>query len=283
MTTINEKYRDKISIELKKLIRESAAGHNYPSFEEGLRYFAVEILPEVLSNPSKYSLSPVGQGQKDEEIKIGDTVWCREQESKVINIREKNGKTCYDFADGGYCYTGECKKISATGKDEGLEKEAEEKYPFPDHFGTPDFYYSDEYSDIMDKRRRYIDTQGKEWELEQEAKGCADMEFGEFKQLDDQYDRGGWTGVYTGYLAAARQYAPVTQWVSIDEKLPEQSGEVLGCMKDTLSMYICFYKKDRKLFQVYGAGVDPYSDMKVTHWQPLPSPPRPSKETDTKK
>ena len=75
---------------------------------------------------------------------------------------------------------------------------------------------------------------------------------------------------------AAEIYANQSKWISTSESLPEKSCQVLGIMKDTLDQYICFYKKSRNVFLVYGAGVDPISDMKVTHWQPLPtSPPKP--------
>ena len=61
------------------------------------------------------------------------------------------------------------------------------------------------------------------------------------------------------------------EWISVKERLPEESDKVLGLMRDTFDQYICFYKKSRNLFIVYGAGADPISDMKVTHWMPLPS------------
>lgn len=66
------------------------------------------------------------------------------------------------------------------------------------------------------------------------------------------------------------------EWISVEDRLPEKSGQVLGVMKDTQDQYICFYKPGRKLFLVYGAGSDPISDMKVTHWMPLPEVPDPT-------
>jgi len=65
-----------------------------------------------------------------------------------------------------------------------------------------------------------------------------------------------------------------SEWISVEDGLPKQSGQVLGIMKDTLDIYVCHYKKDRKLFQVYGHGADPISDMSVTHWMPLPKSPK---------
>lgn len=62
-------------------------------------------------------------------------------------------------------------------------------------------------------------------------------------------------------------------WVKCSERLPEESGQVLGIMKDTFDIYVCHYSLSRKLFLVYGAGADPISDMRVTHWMPLPRKP----------
>lgn len=75
------------------------------------------------------------------------------------------------------------------------------------------------------------------------------------------------------FIAGAEWAEAQQRWIPVTEKVPEESGLVLGCMKDTLNIYICYYKKSRNLFQVWGAGRDPYEDMKVTHWMPLPEPP----------
>lgn len=79
-------------------------------------------------------------------------------------------------------------------------------------------------------------------------------------------------GFIDGAEWAIEQLQP--KWYSLQEKLPNEGGPVLGIMKDTLDIYVCWYKISRKLFIVYGAGADPISDMKVTHWMPLPKPPK---------
>lgn len=62
-------------------------------------------------------------------------------------------------------------------------------------------------------------------------------------------------------------------WISCEDGLPA-NGPVLGCMKDTLSIYVCYYKNTVG-FQVWGLGREqPILDMKVTHWMPLPQPPK---------
>jgi len=64
------------------------------------------------------------------------------------------------------------------------------------------------------------------------------------------------------------------EWISVEERLPSESGEVLTVMENTADQYISFYRKGRNVFEVYGLGrVQPVTDMKVTYWQPLPQPP----------
>jgi hypothetical protein len=65
----------------------------------------------------------------------------------------------------------------------------------------------------------------------------------------------------------------VDGWISVEDRLPEESGLVFICLKDSQDIYISFYKKDQKLFQVWGAGRDPIIDMKTTHWMNMPKPP----------
>lgn len=66
------------------------------------------------------------------------------------------------------------------------------------------------------------------------------------------------------------------EWINIKDGVPEKSGEVLCCMSETLSLYICYYKKQRNIFEVYGLGrIQPITDMKVEYWRQLPNPPSP--------
>lgn len=62
-------------------------------------------------------------------------------------------------------------------------------------------------------------------------------------------------------------------WISVETELPDKSGLYLIVVSPTNDIYISFYKKDAKLFQVWGAGRDPINDMKTTHWQSLPNQP----------
>lgn len=76
-------------------------------------------------------------------------------------------------------------------------------------------------------------------------------------------------GWYYGWNAAKE-----SEWISIKDRVPEESCLVLTVMDGSQDQFISFYKKHRNVFLVYGAGRDPVSDMKVSHWQKLPSPPK---------
>lgn len=72
----------------------------------------------------------------------------------------------------------------------------------------------------------------------------------------------------------AEEFANQSKWVSVNDSVPEKSGCVLTIMENTQDQYISFYRNDRNTFEVYGLGrIQPVTDMKVTHWMPLPSPP----------
>lgn len=81
------------------------------------------------------------------------------------------------------------------------------------------------------------------------------------------------------FLKLKSEHTPVKQesdnngWISVDIELPKESGLVEICLAHTQDIYIAFYKKDRKLFQVWGAGRDLIIDMKTTHWKSMPKPP----------
>lgn len=66
-------------------------------------------------------------------------------------------------------------------------------------------------------------------------------------------------------------------WISVDDRLPGKSGLVLIVVEATNDIYISHYKHNRNCFEVWGAGRDPVSDMKTTHWRPLPEAPKPEK------
>lgn len=72
----------------------------------------------------------------------------------------------------------------------------------------------------------------------------------------------------------AQQFANQNKWISIKIGVPKESGLVLTIV-DKTECYISFYKKGRNQFEIYGLGrIQPVTDMNVTHWQPLPNPPK---------
>ena len=63
-------------------------------------------------------------------------------------------------------------------------------------------------------------------------------------------------------------------WISVDERLPEESGRYWCYVKETNSLgkshfqWNCFYHDKEKRWS------DDFVSMNVTHWRPLPSPPK---------
>ena len=66
------------------------------------------------------------------------------------------------------------------------------------------------------------------------------------------------------------------EWISVDERLPEESGEYLTCRCGDL-MTVLRYSKKHKLFNAYDHHEKSYSEqyaISVTHWMPLPEAPK---------
>ena len=61
------------------------------------------------------------------------------------------------------------------------------------------------------------------------------------------------------------------EWISVEDRLPEDYGEVICCTKNKVIMQIVYNPKHR-LFNVYGDNIECAID--VTHWMPLPEPPK---------
>lgn len=70
----------------------------------------------------------------------------------------------------------------------------------------------------------------------------------------------------------------MSEWISVDERLPEDSREVLCWYLNTEGRY-CYVigSYSRRLFEGWETDIDNnecyYSPVKVTHWMPLPEPP----------
>lgn len=68
----------------------------------------------------------------------------------------------------------------------------------------------------------------------------------------------------------------VNQWISVKDRLPDESCECLGVV-DGEVMEVGYSPKQRGLICVWSTcdadGFKPLSDDAVTHWMPLPEPP----------
>lgn len=66
----------------------------------------------------------------------------------------------------------------------------------------------------------------------------------------------------------------MSEWIDINHFLPQNDDEVLVC-NDGL-VYYCRYSNGRFIFEAYSSYGDCDDEIytKVTHWQPLPEPPK---------
>ena len=63
----------------------------------------------------------------------------------------------------------------------------------------------------------------------------------------------------------------ITQWIPVEERLPEESGyylcwDIIACESAIPYVAVCCFRKERGSF-------DSCSDLCITHWQPLPKGP----------
>jgi hypothetical protein len=69
------------------------------------------------------------------------------------------------------------------------------------------------------------------------------------------------------YVDCIEETFTKTDWVSVDERLPEQESRVLFCLKGGAMIAGYFFENH------FYSG-DSYCFKTVTHWQPLPEPPK---------
>ena len=70
----------------------------------------------------------------------------------------------------------------------------------------------------------------------------------------------------------AKLRARVPQWIAVEDRLPEEDGYYLCCIKSSLfpdRVYIDILECDKSSFEEGHI----YTDT-VTHWMPLPDPPK---------
>ncbi len=68
------------------------------------------------------------------------------------------------------------------------------------------------------------------------------------------------------------------EWISVEDRLPETNCKVFAVKKNGRAFQMSYHApfgSDKRIFQWWGFGnwVDQHSQ--VTHWMPLPSPPKP--------
>jgi len=62
-------------------------------------------------------------------------------------------------------------------------------------------------------------------------------------------------------------------WISVEDELPKDSGYLLVCENEFGTQSILYGYYDGKKFQTV-CGLGGFSDIRPTHWQPLPKPPK---------
>lgn len=74
-----------------------------------------------------------------------------------------------------------------------------------------------------------------------------------------------------------------TEWISVDERLPEKSGDYLTYHNGVITALM--YSKRHKLFNAEDTLDEKFSKancIEVSHWMPLPQPPKMRKEGEGK-
>ena len=69
----------------------------------------------------------------------------------------------------------------------------------------------------------------------------------------------------------AEEVQPAPQWISVEERLPNHYEEVLVVSKLKNIVYFAWYDADISMFMGHG---HMWTTREVTHWMPLPEPPK---------
>jgi len=62
----------------------------------------------------------------------------------------------------------------------------------------------------------------------------------------------------------------MSEWISVEDRLPESMMTDCACIINSGEIVIGSYNNDRDYWACHSAG----SGNKVTHWMPLPPPPK---------
>ena len=79
------------------------------------------------------------------------------------------------------------------------------------------------------------------------------------------------------FIEGYEQAQNESQWISVDERLPDNHDDVLviGDGWDGMNWWRIYFFENGTWFTVDGEEVDKESQLKITHWMPLP--PKPTK------
>lgn len=88
-------------------------------------------------------------------------------------------------------------------------------------------------------------------------------------RVGDEYSRLGTQYKWEGWQAKAAQ----SEWISVEDKLPELNKEVLVVWSDSEIGFASRIKSECKE-ERWNWDIATLFDGKITHWQPLPEPPK---------
>ena len=71
----------------------------------------------------------------------------------------------------------------------------------------------------------------------------------------------------------------MSRWISVKDRLPELFNPVIACNSDGITRderdpEIAILQEDNKFYYIAPWDYNLYSEAKVTHWMPLPEPPK---------
>ena len=90
------------------------------------------------------------------------------------------------------------------------------------------------------------------------------------ERVGDEYSRLGTQYKWEGWQARAEQ----SEWISVEDKLPELNKEVLVAWTDGVIGFASRIKSECKE-ERWNWDIAALFDETITHWQPLPEPPKP--------
>jgi hypothetical protein len=83
----------------------------------------------------------------------------------------------------------------------------------------------------------------------------------------------GETGALQELYNAVEEYTSQDKWISVEDKLPEDYQRVLGYVEELNDLGISHFAWNVSYSKYHGF-LDNLKPCRVTHWQPLPSPPK---------